>query len=86
VCLIIASIVLLITVYRLTVASLVDCEGAKARRNFLTAYPENVSGHVVAILRRVSEREAQRLRVYLATSCDAGLPQLFCSSSFPPVM
>jgi hypothetical protein len=44
VCLIIASIVLLITVYRLTVASLVDCEGAKAKRNFLSAYPENVSG------------------------------------------
>jgi hypothetical protein len=44
VCLIIASIVLLITVYRLTVASLVDCEGAKAKRNFLSGYPENVSG------------------------------------------
>ena len=44
VCLIIASIVLLITAYGLTVASLVDCEGAKAKRNFLRAYPENVSG------------------------------------------
>src|SRR6476620_4618977 len=44
VCLIIASIVLLITVYRLTVANSVDCEGAKAKRNFLSAYPENVSG------------------------------------------
>src|SRR6478672_7804474 len=44
VCLIIASIVLLITVYRIAVASLVDCEGAKAKRNFLSAYPENVSG------------------------------------------
>jgi hypothetical protein len=44
VCLIIASIVLLITVYRLTVASLVDCEGAKANRNFLSMRPDNVSG------------------------------------------
>ena len=35
VCLIIASIVLLITAHWLTVASLVDCEGAKANRNFL---------------------------------------------------
>ena len=42
--LIIASIVLLVTVYRLTVASLVECEGAKTKRNFLSAYPENVSG------------------------------------------
>src|SRR4029077_10965353 len=40
VCLIIASIVLLITVYRLTVASLVDCEGTKANRNFLSMRPE----------------------------------------------
>jgi hypothetical protein len=44
VCLIIASIVPLITVYRLTVASLFDREGAKAKRNFLSANPENVSG------------------------------------------
>src|SRR6266853_2425653 len=44
VCLIIASIVLLITVYRLTVASLADCEGAKANRNFLSMRPDNVSG------------------------------------------
>jgi hypothetical protein len=44
VCLIIASVVLLITVYRLTVASLVDCEGAKANRNFLRMRPDNVSG------------------------------------------
>jgi hypothetical protein len=44
VCLIIVSIVLLITVYRLTVASLVDCEGAKANRNFLSMRPDNVSG------------------------------------------
>jgi hypothetical protein len=44
VCLIIASIVLLITIYRLTVASLVDCEGAKANRNFLSMRPDNVSG------------------------------------------
>src|SRR5260370_1402843 len=34
VCLIIGSIVLLIIVYRLTVASLVDCEGAKAKAQF----------------------------------------------------
>ena len=44
VCLIIASFVLLITVYRLAVASLVDCEGAKANRNFLRMRPDNVSG------------------------------------------
>jgi hypothetical protein len=44
VCLIIASIVLLITFYRLTVASLVDGEGAKANRNFLNMRPDNVSG------------------------------------------
>ena len=44
VCLIIASIVLLIAVYRLSVTSLVDCECAKANRNFLRMRPDNVSG------------------------------------------
>ena len=44
VCLIIASIVVLIAAYRLAVASLVDCEGAKANRNFLRMRRDNVSG------------------------------------------
>jgi hypothetical protein len=38
VCLIIASIVPLITVYRLTVASLVDCEGAKSQVDAFTCF------------------------------------------------
>lgn len=44
VCLIIALVVVLIAAHRLTVDSLVDCEGAKANRNFLSMRPDNVSG------------------------------------------
>ena len=87
VCLIIASIVLLITVYRLRVASLVDCEGAKAKRNFLARVPRSFRLRIVAIsatsLR--SDREAataSRLTwraAHVTLNCFDGSAHMFLS-------